>query len=251
MTVPDPRRVAVITGGAGALGASVAGQLGTAGTDRTALVDADVERLRDTERRLRADGLDVVGLACDVADSAAVARTLDTITGQHGVPVVLVNAAGVAGRTGARPAAEDVSDEQWQHTLGVNLTGAFLWCRAVIPPMRAAGYGRIVNVASVAGRTASPTASLPYAVSKAGLLGLTRALAAELAPHGILVNSVAPSRIANDNWPPVGPGSDVLPPIGRLAAVDEVAAAVAFLASAQNSYTTGAILDVNGARFVP
>lgn len=247
----DPRRVAVITGGAGALGAAVARELPTAGTDRTALVDAHAERLRDAEQRLRSDGLDVVGLRCDVTDSADVARALGTITREHGVPVVLVNAAGVPGRAGPRPAAEDVSDEQWRHTLDVNLTGAFLWCRAVIPPMRAAGYGRIVNIASVAGRTASPTASLPYAVSKAGLLGLTRALAAELAPHGILVNSVAPSRIANDNWPPVGPGTDVLPPIGRLAAVDEVAAAVAFLASTRNSYTTGSILDVNGARFVP
>ncbi|HEX5494677.1 MAG TPA: SDR family NAD(P)-dependent oxidoreductase [Mycobacteriales bacterium] len=244
-------RVAVITGGAGALGAAVARELGAADVDRTALVDADEERLRDTEKRLCLEGLDVVGLPCDVADSASVARALERITGENGSPVVLVNAAGVPGRTGARPAAQDVSDEQWRHTLDVNLTGAFLWCRAVIPPMRSAAYGRIVNIASVAGRTASPTAALPYAVSKAGLLGLTRALAAELAPHGILVNSVAPSRIVNDNWPPVGSDSDVLPPIGRLARVDEVAAVVAFLASARNSYTTGAILDVNGARFVP
>jgi len=241
-------RVAVITGGGGVLGAAVAAQLPVAEVDRLVLVDLSEQRLRAVARRLRAGGRDVRETVCDVTDGAAIGSVVDAILGSGGTPSILVNAAGVPGRTGARCAAEDVSDDEWERTLRINLTGAFLWSRAVIPAMRGAGYGRIVNVSSLAGRTASVTASLPYTVSKSGLLGLTRALAVELAPHGILVNAVAPSRIANETWP--SGGLTAPPPIGRIAAADEVAAAIVFLASARNSYAAGVTLDVNGAQFV-
>jgi 3-oxoacyl-[acyl-carrier protein] reductase len=242
-------RVAVITGGAGMLGAAVAAQLPVAEIDRTVLVDLSGDRLRATAARLRASGRDVREVVCDVADSIAIAAVADQIAGSGWTPSVLVNAAGVPGRTGTRSCAEDVSEDDWERTLRTNLTGAFLWCRAVIPGMRRAGYGRIVNVSSLAGRTASATASLPYTVSKSGLLGLTRALAVELAPHGILVNAVAPSRIANSTWPSPSAAAPP-PPIGRIAEADEVAAAIVFLASERNSYAAGVTLDVNGAQFV-
>lgn len=243
-------RLAVITGGAGMLGGAVASALAAAEVDTTVLVDIAQERLHAAAERLRASGRDAVAVPCDVADAHSVVEAAQAVSALGGTPSILVNAMGVPGRRGARDAAEDVSDADWDHTLRVNLTGAFLWCRAVIPSMKRQKYGRIVNIASLAGRTASSTAALPYTVSKAGLLGLTRALAAELAPHGILVNAVAPGRIENGNWPSPGPASPDLPPIGRLAVADEVATAVAFLASVRNSYMCGATLDVNGGRFI-
>jgi 3-oxoacyl-[acyl-carrier protein] reductase len=242
-------RVAVITGGAGVLGAAVAAQLPATEVDRIILVDLSEDRLRATAARLRASGRDVREAVCDVADGAMIASVVAEITRSGGTPSVLVNAAGVPGRTGMRSAAEDVSDDDWESTLRTNLTGAFRWSRAVIPEMRRAGYGRIVNVSSLAGRTASATASLPYTVSKSGLLGLTRALAVELAPHGILVNAVAPSRIANETWPS-GSTAAMPPPIGRIAEADEIAAAIVFLAAERSSYTAGVTLDINGAQFV-
>lgn len=238
----------MITGGAGALGAAVAAQLPASEAETIVLVDVSAERLRATAARLRESGRDVREAAGDVADGAAIATAIGEITGAGGTPSVLVNAAGVPGRAGTRDPAEQVSDEAWEATLRANLTGAFRWSRAVIPWMRRAGYGRIVNVSSLAGRTASATASLPYTVSKAGLLGLTRALAVELAPHGILVNAVAPGRIANDNWP--SGKAWTAPPVGRIARPEEVAAAIVFLASERNSYAAGVTLDVNGAQFV-
>lgn len=241
-------RLAVVTGGAGMLGGAVAAALAAAEVDTTVLVDIASERVHAAAERLRASGRDAVAVPCDVADTRSVVAAAQAVAALGGTPSILVNAAGVPGRQAVRDEAEHVCDADWEHTLRVNLTGAFLWCRAVIPPMKRQKYGRIVNVASLAGRTASPTAALAYTVSKAGLLGLTRALAAELAPHGILVNAVAPGRIENRNWP--APASPDLPPIGRLAVADEVAAVVAFLASARNSYMCGATLDVNGGRFI-
>jgi 3-oxoacyl-[acyl-carrier protein] reductase len=243
------RRVAVITGGCGALGNAVARKLSASDADRIALVDLDEERLRDCVARLREGGRDAIAVACSVTNPNAIAGAMAELDGAGDTPAILVNAAGVPGRQGTRAAAEHVTDEEWRHTMEVNLTGAFYWCRAVIPAMRHTGYGRMVNVASLAARTASPTASLAYTASKAGLLGMTRALAAELVPHGILVNAVAPSRIVNDNWPDAAPGVAVPPPIGRFAEPEEVATVIAFLASRQNTYMTGATLDVNGGRF--
>lgn len=240
--------VAVVTGGAGRLGMAVARRLAP---HPVVLVDRHPGQLDRAVQRLRADGVPVEGELADVTDDQAVRACCVRWVERGLVPAVLVNAAGVAGKPdGTRTRLEQVSDADWQQTIDVNLTGAFRWCRAVAPAMRAAGHGRIVNVASLAGRTASPTASLAYSAAKAGLIGLTRALAVELAADGVLVNAVAPSRIVNPDWPGAPSGdADPSVPLGRLATPEEVAEVIAFLAGPANTYVTGATVDVNGGRF--
>jgi 2-dehydro-3-deoxy-L-rhamnonate dehydrogenase (NAD+) len=188
------------------------------------------------------------GIATDIAswDSVqqAVAQTLKRIGGID----ILVNSAGVAGPTAK---VTDVAIEDWHRTIAINLTGTFFTNRAVVPHMVAQNYGRIVNIASIAGKEGNPNASA-YSASKAGVIGFTKSLAKEYASYNITANSVTPAAVRT-------PIFDQLPqshidfmlskiPKGRLGTVDEVASLCCFLASEECSFSTGAVFDVSGGR---
>ena len=191
-------------------------------------------------RRLAADGARVALLDMD----GAVARVVE----RWGRLDVLVNNAGITGRS--FPIWE-LSDEDWRQVLDVDLTSVFLCCRAAVKAMLGQRSGRIVNIASIAGKEGNPTL-VPYSSAKAGVIGLTKALAKEVATHGILVNAVAPAVIGTDLLKQMEQSTvDMLVakiPMGRVGTPEEVAALVAWLASDECSFSTGAVYDLSGGR---
>jgi 2-dehydro-3-deoxy-L-rhamnonate dehydrogenase (NAD+) len=221
----SPRR-ALVTGGASGLGA--------------ASVD-----------RLRADGLDVVALdltggevTADVTDEAALRRVAEEV----GPVDVLVNSAGVVGAN--KPLLETTPDE-WRRVLDINVLGIVNAMRVFVPGMRERGWGRVVNLASIAGKDGNPNLSI-YSASKAAVIGLTKSAGKELATSGVLVNAVAPAVIATpmneDNDPAVLEYMTSLIPMKRIGRPEEVAELVAFLASDRVSFSTGAVYDISGGR---
>jgi len=202
--------------------------------------------------RLRQESVEVVSLdlatgadyQLDVSDSAAV----DAVASQVGPVDILVNSAGILGPN--KPFWE-TSDAEWQRTFSVNVNGVFNLCRAVIPAMRRKGWGRIVNIASIAGKEGNPNLAA-YSASKAAVIGLTKALGKELATSGVLVNAIAPAVIETPMNATTTP--EVLDymitriPMGRLGQADEVAALVFWLASDEVSFSTGAVYDISGGR---
>lgn len=241
-------RGAFVTGAARGLGLAIAQGLAEAGA-RVALCDVsdDVEGAAES---LRHAGHDVLACRADVRDEAALAAAFASAVERFGTVDVMVNN---AART---PSASiwDVDGAEWDDVLAVNLRGTFFGCRIAALHMRARGRGRIVNLASIAGQLASAAAAPHYAASKAGIVALTRAFAAELAPHGVTVNAVAPSAVESpllDQLPAERRASiAAATPLGRFGRPDEVAAAVLYLASDAAAYTTGATLDVNGGRLM-
>ncbi len=196
--------------------------------------------------------LEAIDIECDVSDESAVKRMIAQFDARYGRIDVVVNNAGILeSADGIRPAVEQISLDTWSHVLAVNLTGAFLVCREAIPVMKRARWGRIVNIASRAGRTnAGPGA---YSASKGGLIALSRVLAGELGPFGITVNCVAPSRVATAltasmSSPEIIAAKLAETPVGRLGLRSDVAAAVAYLASDEANFITGQDLHVDGGR---
>ena len=225
---------AFITGGAQGIGAAVARRFATDGLDVTV---GDLE-----EKRAGAEASYVSFEPLDVTDERSVTGAL-----AGAAPVdVLVNCAGV---TIAGHPVDEVSLADWDLQIGVNLTGTFLTTRAVVPSMRERGGGRIVNFASALA-TRGLAGSCAYSASKAGVLGLTRATAAELAPYGVTVNAVAPGYVDTPMTAGFPPGlrerrlAEI--GMGRFASVEEIAAVVSFLASDDASYVTGALLEAGG-----
>lgn len=247
-------RVALVTGAARGIGAAVAARLAA---DGHPVVLADVlDEAEATAEALRTAGHEARAIRLDVADEAAVAELPRLLGDRWGRLGVLVNNAGISPKLEGRARrVRDMPAEEWRRVLEVNLTGAFLVSRACIPPMAARRWGRMVMIASQAARTKSRIAGAHYAASKSGLLGLARSLAVELGPEGVTVNSVAPGRIDTPMAQGAASGTneaflaDI--PLGRAGEPEEVAAAVAFLASDAGSYLNGAILDVGGGSFMP
>ena len=205
-------------------------------------------------RRIAAEGGKVVvwdmngGIKTDISDfdsvQAAAAETLKQLGGVD----ILVNSAGIAGPTAT---VTDLKLEDWHRTIAINLNGTFYTNRAVVPHMVAQGYGRIVNIASIAGKEGNPNASA-YSASKAGVIGFTKSLAKELAKSGVTVNSVTPAAVRTPIFDQI-PQSHVdfmlsKIPMARLGKIDEVASLVCWLASEECSFSTGAVFDISGGR---
>lgn len=246
MTVYQGRfegRTAIVTGGGSGVGREVAARLVREGA-RVSLWDWNAEAL--AEAAAETGAVDVQAL--DVSDAEAVAVAGDAAVLALGGLDILVVSAGITGATG--PVWEYPVDS-WRKVIDINLNGPFYCCRALAPHMIAGGYGRIVNVSSVAGKEGNPNASA-YSASKAGLLGLTKSLGKELAQTGVLANAVTPATFKS-------PILDQLPqsqidymrskiPMGRLGELGEVAALICWLASEECSFSTAATFDVSGGR---
>ena len=237
---------AIVTGGAQGFGRAIAERLLDSGA-RVSLWDREIETLTGTARELAGRG-DVHTTTVDVSNEAQVdAATRATVERFGGIDILVANA-GIAGATA--PVWEYPPDA-WRQVIEVNLTGVFLCCRAVVPHMRAQRYGRIVNIASIAGKEGNPNASA-YSAAKAGLIALTKSLGKETAGRDIAVNAITPAaaktRIFEQMTPQHIEYMLAKIPRGRFVEVDEVAAMVAWLVSGENSFTTGAVFDLSGGR---
>ncbi|ALC91586.1 hypothetical protein AM500_18695 [Bacillus sp. FJAT-18017] len=249
-------KVALITGSARGLGFSMAADLLKEGAS-VVINDIDEETVRDAVETLSNEGHDVNGFAANVANKDQVVSMIEYVADTYGRLDILVNNAGGALRTPKR--LEDIMEEHWDLVLDVNLKGTFLVSQAAIPAMQKNGGGSIINLASIGGRTASIVTGVSYAAAKAGVIGFTRRLAMEVGNAGIRVNAIAPGLVISgdrlkETWEnmPDGEQSEVLGaiPLGRLGTNQELARAVTFLASDDSAYMTGAVLDINGGRFM-
>ena len=245
-TVDLQGRVAVITGGAQGIGYATAERMLASGA-AVVLWDIDAARLASAVQALASLG-SVSGDAVELTNEADVAAATAAAIQRHGRIDILVNNAGI---TGGNAPTWALSPAVWRQVIEVNLIAPFLTCRAVVPQMIKQGYGRIVNIASVAGKEGNPNAS-HYSASKAGLIGLTKSLGKELATLGVLVNAVAPAAARTaifDQMSPEHIGYMLGKiPMGRLVEVAEVAGMVSWLASEECSFSTGAVFDLSGGR---
>ena len=239
-------RVAVITGGAQGIGLAIAERL-LAGGARVVLWDIDRARLDEACAGLAALGPargQVVELTDDVAVAAATAQAL----ADEGRIDILVNNAGI---TGGNATTWELDPAVWRRVVEVNLIAPYLTCRHVVPAMLKAGWGRIVNIASVAGKEGNPNAS-HYSASKAGLIALTKSLAKEVATQGVLVNAITPAVAKTAMFEQMTQAHiDYMLgkiPMGRFLEVEEAAAMVAWLSSEECSFSTGAVFDLTGGR---
>jgi 3-oxoacyl-[acyl-carrier protein] reductase len=241
-------RVAVVTGGARGIGHAAAERLLASGA-RVALWDIDAQRAKASAEQLSALG-DVSAHAVELTDQAAVqAATAETLA-VHGKIDIAVNNAGITGGNGT---TWELDPKVWREVLEVNLYAPYLVCRAVVPHMLAAGYGRIVNIASIAGKEGNPNAS-HYSASKAGLIGLTKSLGKELARSNILVNCITPAACQTEQFGQMTQAHiDYMRskiPMDRFVLPEEIAAMIAWLASEDCSFTTGGVFDISGGRAV-
>lgn len=247
-------QVALITGSARGIGRTVARRLASEGAD-LALNDLDAAALEGLVAEIRGLGRRVLALPADITNTAQVNAMVQRAADEFGRIDVLINNAG--GSRGPRSLLE-VTDENWHDVITFNLTSVFLCVRAVVPVMRRQGGGRIVNLASLAGRSRSTVGGPPYAAAKAGVIGFTRHVSRELAEYGIAMNAVAPGPIATERIrqrygeKPAEERERIFReiPLGRLGTPEEVASVIAFLASAEASYIVGAVIDVNGGIWV-
>ncbi len=237
-------RVAVITGGAQGIGYAVAERFIASGA-QVVLWDIDAAQLAKAQAAL---GAAATTASVELTDANAVAAAASAVLAQHQRIDILVNNAGI---TGGNAPTWELTPEMWRRTIDVNLVTSYLTCHAIVPAMLKAGYGRIVNVASVAGKEGNPNAS-HYSASKAGLIALTKSLAKELATKGILVNAVSPAAAKTAIFEQMTQQHiDYMLakiPMGRFVEPHEIAAAIAWLASEDCSFTTGSVLDLSGGR---
>ena len=240
-------RIAIVTGAARGIGLATTERL--AREDATVIAaDLDLETVTREAQRLIGAGLRVSPVRCDVGDRASVEACVRDAEAAHGRLDVLVNNAGIAGPIGP---LENVTDRDWDEVMRVDLRSVFLGCQAVLPGMKARRYGRIINVASIAGKEGNPNA-VPYSAAKAAVIGLTKALAKEVATFGIYVNAIAPAVIDTPILEQVTQAHiDYMVqriPLGRMGRPEEVAALIAWLASDEASFTTGQCVDISGGR---
>ncbi len=247
-TIDLKGRVAIVTGGARGIGFATARTLLRSGAQVT-LWDIDAAAMYEAAAPLQESGpvsVDVV----DVTDESSVAKAVASHIRVFGKIDILVNNAGI---TGGNAPLWEIPSDVWRRVIDVNLIGPYLTCRAIVPHMIAARYGRIVNVASIAGKEGNPNAS-HYSASKAGLIALTKSLAKELADKGVLVNCITPAAAKTEMFAQMKQEhidymlSKI--PMNRFVTVDEIAAMIAWLASEDCSFSTGAVFDISGGRAV-
>jgi 3-oxoacyl-[acyl-carrier protein] reductase len=240
-------RVALITGGAGGIGLAVANRFARAGA-RVALADIRIEAARQAAESLSKGGYEAVGLGGDVSRSADADAIAAGALERFGRIDILVNNAGRMGRVAP---LWELTDQDWNELIAVDLTSVFLLSRAVVPHMRARRSGCIVSVASIAGKEGTPRL-IPYSVAKAGIIAFTKALGKEVIADGIRVNCVAPGVVETPLLDQLPPESTQLmlskAPMGRFGTADEVAAVVHFLASDAASFITAQCVDASGGR---
>ncbi len=240
-------RVAIVTGAASGIGLATVHRFVGEGA-RVVLADLDEKEATRRAHELAAGGGVVRAVRADVADRESVEEMVRTAESAYGRLDILVNNAGIAGR--AAP-IEEQTDRDWDSMIAIDLKSVFLCCRAAIPVMKEQGYGRIINVASIAGKEGNPN-MVPYSAAKAGVIGLTKALAKEVGTQGILVNAVSPAVIDTSILRQLTQEQvDYMVqriPLGRTGKPEEVAALITWLASDEASFTTGQCLDISGGR---
>jgi len=241
-------RVAVVTGGARGIGYAISQRMLSSGA-AVALWDQDAEKLGEAQAALGKLGK-VSTVKVELTDEASVAEATRVTSETHGKIEILVNNAGI---TGGNDKTWELAPDIWRRVIEVNLVAPYLTCHAIVPEMLKTGWGRIVNIASIAGKEGNPNAS-HYSASKAGLIGLTKSLGKELATAGILVNAITPAAAKTDMFGTMTQQhidymlSKI--PMNRFVAVEEIAALVAWLSSEDCSFTTGAVFDISGGRAV-
>jgi 3-oxoacyl-[acyl-carrier protein] reductase len=239
-------RVALITGGGGGIGRVVARRFAGLGV-RLALADLSEEGLRLTAEAVPC--ADVLTWGGDLSDEAAVEDLFRQVLERFGTVHVAVNAAGVLKQT----RLDELSKAEWDEVLGANLTSAFLVCRECCAPMRAQGWGRIVNFSSLAAHAGGILAGPHYAAAKAGVISLTRSVAKYLAPHGVRCNAIAPSGVETDMLRLFTDEqqANLLQgiPMRRFATPEDVAELVLWLSSPASDYITGQTIDINGGAY--
>ncbi|MDE0166993.1 MAG: SDR family NAD(P)-dependent oxidoreductase [Bryobacterales bacterium] len=240
-------QTAIVTGAAQGIGEGIAARLARAGA-RVAVADRNTAAAEAAADRLGGIGAQAFSVSVDVASPSSIEAMVEQVLAKTGRIDILVNNAGIAGK--AAP-VWDQSDEDWQSVIDINLTGVFQCCRAVIGHMRDRDYGRIVNIASVAGKDGNPNMSA-YSASKAGVIALTKSLGKEVAENNICVNAVTPAVIRTPILEQLTPEQvDYMTskiPRRRTGKIEEVAAVVHFLASPDCSFVTGQTYDVSGGR---
>jgi 2-dehydro-3-deoxy-L-rhamnonate dehydrogenase (NAD+) len=247
-TIDLSGRVAVITGGARGIGFATAERLLRSGA-QVAIWDIDGARAKHSANELAALGT-VSAHVVELTDESAIQSALAETLAAHSRLDIVVNSAGITGGNGL---TWELDPKVWRQVLEVNLYAPYLVCRAVVPHMIAAGYGRIVNIASIAGKEGNPNAS-HYSASKAGLIGLTKSLGKELAQKNIMVNCITPAAAQTEMFAQMAQKhidymlSKI--PMGRFVLPEEIAALIAWLSSEECSFTTGGVFDISGGRAV-
>jgi len=245
------RRTAIVTGGGSGIGRAIAERLATDGL-AVAIFDRNGESASEVVSAITAAGGLSAGFVVDVTDRGQIDRGVSDVRSQLGRPTVLVNSAGL---DGFDPFLK-ITAEKWQRILAVNLTGTFDCCQAVVPDMIEAGWGRIVNISSSSAQGGQPLMT-HYVASKAGVIGFTKALALELGPQGITVNTIPPGFIdtpmlrASEERGLLGPGvehHESRTPVRRVGRPEDIAAACSFLVRDEAGYITGQVIGVNGGR---
>src|SRR5215468_10640201 len=241
-------RVAVVTGAASGMGLAIARHLAARG-DKVGLLDVQGEAVLQAADGLRKEGVAAIAIQADVTDRAAVDAALEAVRAQLGPIRIMVTAAGLD----SFDPFTNLTIESWERTLAVNLTGTFHCLQAAVPDMVAARWGRMVTISSSSAQSGSPHMA-HYVASKAGVIGLTRALALELAPHGITVNTIPPGMIdtpmlraeASGNIGKIEKLAARMIPVGRAGSPADIAATCGFLCSDQAGFITGQVIGVNG-----
>ncbi|KAB2849713.1 MAG: SDR family oxidoreductase [Hyphomicrobiaceae bacterium] len=237
-------QMAAVTGAAQGIGRAIAARFIASGA-RVALWDSDQKLAEKTAKEL---GASAIAVACDVTEFASVEKAREATLKAFGRIDILVNNAGISGKNAA---AHEYPLEEWKRVMAINLDGPFHGCKAVIPGMIAQKYGRIVNIASIAGKEGNPNACA-YSASKAGVIALTKSIAKELAQYDISVNAITPAAAKTAIFDQMTKEhidymlSKI--PRGRFVLVEEIAALAAWAASRDCSFTTGSVLDISGGR---
>ncbi len=243
-TIDLEGRTAIVTGAAQGIGLAIAQRFVASGA-KVALWDVNLEGAREAAKAL---GKHAEAFAVQLTDEASVRAAFDATLQTLGPVDVLVNNAGI---TGGNAATWELDTEVWRQVVEVNLIAPFLVCKVVVPHLMTRGSGRIVNIASIAGKEGNPNAS-HYSASKAGLIALTKSLGKELAGHGVLVNAITPAAAQTPIFDSMTQQhidymlSKI--PMGRFVQVEEIAAMAAWLASPDCSFSTGAVFDISGGR---